>query len=79
MELVTERRKLVLDFIRAYVRLHGIPPSYDVIARGLGMKSRSNIHRIVHRLKSDGFITVKPGKFYGVRLVDRSVEKMLSL
>ena len=76
---MTKRSELVLDFIKAYMRIHGVPPSYEVIAKGLGLKAKSNIHRIVHRLKSDGFITVKPRKFYGVRFVDKSVEKMLSL
>jgi repressor LexA len=70
---MTERRKLVLDFIRAYVRLHGVPPSYEVIARGIGLSSKSNIHRIVHRLKEDGYLTTKPYKFRAIQLADSSI------
>jgi repressor LexA len=73
MESMTERRKLVLDFIRAYVRLHGVPPSYEVIARGIGLSSKSNIHRIVHRLKEDGYLTTKPYKFRAIKLADNSM------
>ena len=70
--IMTERRKLVLEFIRAYVRLHGVPPSYEVIAKGIGLSSKSNIHRIVHRLKADGHLTTKPYKFHAIKLVDKS-------
>lgn len=69
----------MLDFIRAYIRLHGIPPSYEVIARGIGLKSKSNIHRIVHRLKAEGHLVTKPYKFHAIRLVDASVRSMVSL
>jgi repressor LexA len=76
---MTKRRKLVLDFIRAYIKLHGVPPSYEVIARGIGLKSKSNIHRIIHRLKEDGHLVTKPYKFHAIRLVDSSVRAVASL
>jgi len=76
---MTERRQLVLDFIRAYIRLHGVSPSYEVIARSLGMTSKSNIHRIVHRLKEDGHIELKPYKFHSIKLSDRSMKEMAKL
>ena len=79
MRSMTKRRQLVLDFIRAYVRLHGVPPSYEVIARGIGLKSKSNIHRIVHRLRADGHIVTKPYKFHAIKLVDTSVKAVMSL
>ena len=77
--LMTKRSELVLDFIKAYMRIHGVPPSYEVIAKGLGLKAKSNIHRIVHRLKNDGFLTVKAYKFHSVKLVDQSVKAITSL
>ena len=70
---MTEKRKLVLDFIRAYVRLYGVPPSYEVIAKGIGLTSKSNIHRIIHRLKEDGHLKTQPYKFRAIQLVDNSV------
>lgn len=76
---VTERSQLVLDFIKAYMRIHGIPPSYEVIAKGLGLKSKSNIHRIVHNLKDEGLIETKPYKFHAIRLVDKSAREMAAL
>lgn len=76
---MTEKRQLVLDFIRAYTKIHGVSPSYDVIAKGLGLKAKSNIHRIVQRLKDDGYIVTKPYKFHSIRLVDKSVREIASL
>jgi SOS-response transcriptional repressor LexA len=76
---MTKHRQLVLDFVRAYVRLHGVPPSYEVIAKGIGLSSKSNVHRIIHRLKEDGHLTVRPYKFHSIRLVDKSVKEMAAL
>ena len=76
---MTERTQLVFDFIKAYMKIHGIPPSYEVIAKGLGLKSKSNIHRIVHKLKDEGLIETKPYKFHAIRLVDKSAREMAAL
>jgi SOS-response transcriptional repressor LexA len=73
------KHQLVFDFIKAYLRLHGVAPSYAVIAKGLGMKSKSNIHRIVHKLEEEGLVTVKPYKFNSIKIRDRSVREMASL
>ena len=76
---MTKHRQLVLEFIRAYIRLHGVPPSYEVIAKGIGLSSKSNVHRIIHRLKEDGHLTIRPYKFHSIRLVDKSVKEMAAL
>jgi repressor LexA len=71
--------QLVLDFIKAYLRLHGVPPSYTVIAKGLGLRSKSNVHRIIHKLKDEGYLVIKPHKFNSIKLIDRSVREVGSL
>lgn len=76
---MTDRWDTVLKFINAYIRLHGVSPSYAVLAKGLGMRSRSNMHRIVKRLEQEGLVSRKPRKFNGVKLVDRSVKDVVSL
>ena len=76
---MTKRRQLVLDFIKAYIKIHGVPPAYATVAKGLGMKSRSNIQRIVHRLQDDGYLRIKPHKFRSIKLVDASVKEVTSL
>ncbi len=54
-------------------------PSYEVIAKGIGLKSKSNIHRIIHRLKADGHLVTKPYKFHAIKLVDTSAQAMMKL
>ena len=76
---MTKRRQLVLDFIRAYIKIHGVAPAYATVAKGLNMRSRSNIQRIVHRLQDDGYLRIKPHKFRSIKLVDQSVKEMSSL
>ena len=73
------KHQLVFDFIKAYMRLHGVAPSYAVIAKGIGLKSKSNIHRIIHKLEDEGLVTVKPYKFNSIKIRDRSVREMASL
>ena len=76
---MTERQRLVLEFIETYIKLKGFPPSMQDIATGLGMKSRSNIHRIIHDLRRQGLLRLNPHKVRTVKLVDKSVEKLIAL
>ncbi len=74
-----QKHQLVLDFIRAYIKFHGISPSYQTIAMGLGMKSKANIHRIVHRLQDEGLLSIRPYKFNSIKLIDRSAREVAAL
>ena len=47
---MTERQRLVYEFIQAFIKIKGFAPSYAEIAQGLKMTSKSNIHRHVHTL-----------------------------
>jgi SOS-response transcriptional repressor LexA len=76
--VMTPKWERVLEFIRSYVKLHGVSPSYEVMARALGLRSKSNMWRIVRRLEDGGHVEVRGG-IYGVRVRDRSVERILSL
>jgi repressor LexA len=76
---MTKRQGMVLEFIRQYIAVHGFPPSYEDVAKGLSLKSRSNVHRMVHRLRKEGRLELKQRKFRSVRPVDRTVEEVASL
>ena len=58
----TNRQQLVLEFIKTYIQMKGHAPSMQDIASGLGMKSRSNIHRIIHSLCEQGKLSINPNK-----------------
>lgn len=66
MHAQTRRQREVLDLIARYIDTHGYRPSYQVIARHLGLKSRAGIARIVHDLESQGLVTRRreEGHFY---------------
>jgi SOS-response transcriptional repressor LexA len=49
------------------------------MAKSLGLKSKANMHRIVKRLEKEGHLKVAPGRFYGVKVVDRSIDEVVSL
>lgn len=76
---MTERQRLVLEFIKTYIEMKGFAPSLQDIATGLGMKSRSNIHRVVHDLRRNGLLTIRPNRVRTIRLEDRSVRQVASL
>lgn len=46
----------MLDLISRYIDSHGYRPSYQVIARILGLRSRAGIARIVQDLEAQGLI-----------------------
>lgn len=76
---MTERQRAVLEFIQTYIKMKGFAPSMQDIATGMGLKSRSNIHRIIHTLEEAGLLVTTPHKVRTMKLRDRSVEKMLAL
>lgn len=70
---------LVLDFIKAYIKKHGVSPSYEVMAKAFGMTAKSNMHRLVGLLERGGYVRVNKKKFYGIKVVDRSVDDVVKL
>lgn len=75
---LTPSREKVLRFIRAYIKIHGVNPTYSVIAKGVGFSSKASVCVLVRRLKEEGFLEVD-SRIRGVRVVDRAVEKVLAL
>lgn len=57
MQAPTRRQREVLDLIVRYINSHGYRPSYAVIARQLGLRSRAGIARIVGDLESLGLLS----------------------
>ena len=76
---MTERQMEVLRYIEDFIIVKGFSPSYVDIATGLNLKSKANIHRIVHRLKDMGFLKLDPHKVMSVETLDRTVQNMMIL
>lgn len=59
---LTRCQKEALEFIREYCAEHGgVAPSYDEIMSGLGIHSKSGVHRLVTALEQRGHIDRIPG------------------
>ncbi len=52
----TRRQREILDFITHYIESHGARPSYQLIARHMGVRSKAGIARIVTDLEAQGFL-----------------------
>jgi len=53
---LTPRQKEVLDFIARFVEQNAYCPSYEEIARGLGLASLATVHKHISALESRGYL-----------------------
>jgi repressor LexA len=61
-EVLTEKRRQILDFIIAFQREHGYPPSVREIGRSVGLASSATVHDHIDRLAEGGFLVKDPTK-----------------
>ncbi len=62
MAELSPRQQRIMDYIRAYVREHGYPPSVREIGESVGLRSSSTVHGHLARLESKGFLRRDPSK-----------------
>ncbi len=53
---MNDRQQLVYDFIIEYLKKNGYAPSFNEIAKGTDIKSKSSIFKIVRELKSKNLV-----------------------
>jgi repressor LexA len=71
----TKRQKDVLDFITGYVSRNGHEPSYQQIARQLGVSSKAGIAKHIQALESQGLISRRrENGSFGLQLPHANVE-----
>ena len=66
--LTTEQRRC-LEFIIGYDRARGQTPSYDEICEGLGVHSKSCVHRLITALDERGFIRRIPNRARAIEVL----------
>ena len=76
---MTERQMEVLRFIEEFIKIKGFSPSYMDIANGLKLRSKSNIHRLVHTLKHRGFLKIQPYTVRSLKPIDNSIKEITKL
>lgn len=53
---LTKRQKQVLDLLVTFLNKHGYSPSYEEVARSLGLASLATVHKHLTTLERKGFI-----------------------
>ena len=53
---ITRRQKEILDFLESFVTRNGYSPSFEEIARGMGLKSLATVHKHITNLEKKGLL-----------------------
>lgn len=69
---LTPIQSSVLAFVDEFQNARGYSPAYREIAEGVGLASKSGVHRIVHDLAARGAIQLMPGHGRSVAVVGRA-------
>lgn len=70
---LTEMQYKCLDIIETYIADTGRPPSFDEMTEGLGLKSKSGVHRIVAGLEERGRIRRLPNRARAIEVLHSQV------
>jgi len=69
--MVSERQREIYDFIVAYARKHGYPPTVREIGARVGLASPSTVHVHLAKLEQAGYLKRDPTKPRALELVGR--------
>lgn len=67
---LTHKQRDCLAFIRAYMAEHGASPSFEEIREGLGLTSKSGVHRLLQALEERGRIRRLHDRARTIEIVD---------
>tara|TARA_R100000742_G_C4232754_1_gene53971 strand:+ start:500 stop:706 length:207 start_codon:yes stop_codon:yes gene_type:complete len=67
---MTKRQAELLQYIKNYINEHGYSPSYENMMKGLKLKSKSGIHRLVHALVKRNKLKHHPYNARSIEVVD---------
>src|SRR6266704_910566 len=54
---ITRRQRQIYDFISEFVQTHRYSPSFEEIAKGLGLSSLATVHKDISNLEKKGLLT----------------------
>ena len=67
--MLTKRQQQLLLFIHERTSRDGVSPSFDEMKEGLGLQSKSGIHRLITTLEERGFIRRLPNKARALEVI----------
>ena len=71
MRTLTDRQQETLDWIKAYLRNNGIPPTRAELAASLGLRDASSVSGHLTALADKGWIELRPKIKRGIRVIER--------
>jgi repressor LexA len=77
MEILTDREREILAFIRDASRIHGFPPSIRELGLAFGIQSTNGVRYYLRRLEEKGYIKRNPRISRGIVLNELAVEAVL--
>jgi repressor LexA len=77
---LTKRQKQLMDFLAGFLQKNGYSPSYEEIARGLGLASLATVHKHITALETKSYVkrgfnqsrSLEPGPRYAQELRKQS-------
>ncbi len=78
-EPLTDKERIVYDYIKASLKENGFSPSVRDIMGMLGIKSTSTVHGYIGKLEEKGYIYKENGKSRTLRTVDDSSDDSVRL
>jgi repressor LexA len=73
--MVSQRQREIYDFIVAYARKHGYPPTVREIGAEVGLASPSTVHVHLAKLEQAGYVRRDPTKPRALELVGREAPR----
>ena len=71
-ELLNNRQKQILSYIKDFLRSKGYPPSVREIGEAVGLSSSSTVHGYLNKLEATGFIKRDPTKPRAIDVLDEA-------
>ena len=68
--MLTKHQGKLIGYLGNFLENEGHAPSYDQIAKAIGLNSKSCASRLVHALKDRGLIEVPPNKRRALTLTE---------
>ena len=66
---MTPRQLQLLSFVDNYTKRHGYSPSYQEMATGIGVKSKSHVNRLLSALKARGRVSWRRDEYRSVEVL----------
>jgi repressor LexA len=74
-QMVTDRQRAILEYVREYIEQHGYPPTVREIGEAVGLRSPSTVHAHLAQLERAGLLRRDPTKPRALELADRRREE----